>query len=137
MSQEDLPGMSRWTLSVEEAEAWLDEVVDEIPEALLRGLNGGIVFSEAVQPSPHGAGLYTLGQYFCEPMGLGRYIVLYYGSFVRVYGQRPPSVQKKELRKLLLHELTHHVESLAGVRDLEWKDEEFLRQYRGQNHETD
>ena len=116
----------RHTLTFDEAETWLSEVADEIPQELLEHLNGGIILLPDVVRSPHGAGLFTLGTYHNEPMGLGRYIVINYGSFVRVSGHQSVDEQKKALRQVLVHEVTHHIESLAGVRDLEVKDEIFL-----------
>jgi hypothetical protein len=81
-------------------------------------------------PSPHGQGLYILGAYHNEPFGLGRYITIYYGSFVRLYGRAPVPAQKKALADVLRHELTHHVEGLAGVRNLEVKDERFIEEFK-------
>jgi len=36
---------------------------------------------------------------------------------------------KKELEITLKHELTHHLESLAGERDLEKEDDRFMEDY--------
>ena len=36
---------------------------------------------------------------------------------------------KKELKRTLYHELTHHVESLAGDRSLEYEDDRFMADY--------
>ena len=123
MSDENRP------MSLDEAQDFLDTVADELPPAFFNGLNGGGVLVPDVVPSPHGPGLYTLGTYHNEPYGLGRYIRLNYGSFARVHGHRPLARQQDALRTLLRHELTHHIESLAGVRDLEVKDEQFLEEY--------
>lgn len=122
------------TLTFDEASDWLDQVADEIPPDLLNHLNGGIVLSRDVVRSPHGPGLFTLGTYNHDPMGLGRYIVIYYGSFRRVSGGQSVEEQKKALRQTLIHEVTHHIESLAGVRDLELKDELFLEDYHKNDH---
>lgn len=116
-------------MSIEEVEEWLCQVAEQLPEELFNQLNGGIVLQKEPLPSPKGKNLYILGTYHNEPFGLGRYITIYYGSFVKVHGGGILCQQKKALKHLLRHELTHHIESLAGVRDLEWKDEEFLRQY--------
>ncbi len=118
------------TMSFEEANAWLDEVADGIPEDIFRELNGGIVLLPAIKLSPEGPGLYTLGMYHYEPYGMGRYVSLYYGSFVQVYRGRGVEAQKQGLKEVLYHELTHHIESMAGVRDLEVKDEIFIAEYR-------
>ena len=68
--------------------------------------------------------------YHYEPYGMGRYVSLYYGSFVQVYRGRSVEAQKQGLKEVLYHELTHHIESMAGVRDLEVKDEIFIAEYR-------
>ena len=118
------------TMSFDEANDWLDEVAEGIPEDIFRELNGGIVLLPAICVSPEGPGLYTLGKYHYDPYGMGRYISLYYGSFVQVYAGRTPEAQKDGLKEVLYHELTHHIESMAGVRDLEVKDEIFIAEYR-------
>ena len=61
---------------------------------------------------------------------MGRYINLYYGSFSIVYGDLTDVELKEELYATLAHEFTHHVESLAGERGLELKDEAYLEQLR-------
>jgi len=75
---------------------------------------------------PNG-GLYTLGEYRRDQ--LGRYIVIYYGSICAVHGRASREVMKRHLKDLLSHELTHHLESLAGSRDLEVEDEMQLDEY--------
>ena len=57
-----------------------------------------------------------MGEY-CRQYHLGRFIVIYYGSFAQVYGHLPKEDLAKRLRKVLLHEFRHHLESLAGERD--------------------
>lgn len=117
------------TMTFEEAHDYLDEVAEKLPPAIFEQLNGGIVLQPELVRSPHGPGLFTMGMYHNDPYGLGRYIAIYYGSFVRVHGRAPRQQQEKALREVLHHELTHHIESLAGVRDLEVEDELFLEQY--------
>jgi hypothetical protein len=60
---------------------------------------------------------------------MGRYISIYYGSFKRVYGHLPKEELRKKLMKTLKHEFTHHLESMAGEKDLEIEDEKFIREY--------
>ncbi len=117
-------------LTFDEANAYLDEVADGIPPDIYKELNGGVVLLPDISLSREGPDLYTLGMYHYEPHGLGRYISLYYGSFVQVFRGRSVRAQKEGLRDVLYHELTHHIESLAGVRDLEVKDEQFMQEYR-------
>ncbi|MDR1001729.1 MAG: metallopeptidase family protein [Oscillospiraceae bacterium] len=61
---------------------------------------------------------------------LGRMITIYYGSFAAVYGYLTPEDLKKEIRRTLLHEFTHHLESLSGLSDLEVKDKIEMEQYK-------
>ena len=71
--------------------------------------------------------MYTLGEYRRDQ--LGRYIVIYYGSVCEVHGRASRERMKKHLKSLLSHELTHHLESMAGERDLEIQDEMDLDDY--------
>jgi hypothetical protein len=73
--------------------------------------------------------LYTLGEYH-HSYSMGRYITMYYGSFAVVYGHLSPEELKIRLRETLRHEFTHHLESLAGEKDLEIEDERQLARYR-------
>lgn len=41
-----------------------------------------------------------------------------------------------QIRKVLLHEFRHHLESLAGERDLELEDAAELTQYRARKAES-
>ncbi len=125
------------TLSIEEVENFLSEAMDELPQEMFNELNGGVVLVANVVRSPHGKGLFTLGTYHNEKHGMGRYIKINYGSFVRVYGKKSVETQKEELRKLLRHELTHHMESLAGVRTLEEKDARFIENFKTKKHKKD
>jgi len=107
----------------------LDEVAAEFPEEIFRDLNGGVSLLPETKLSdadPDG-GLFTLGEYRRDQ--LGRYIVIYYGSVRAVHGRESPDKVRESLRKLLAHELTHHLESLAGARDLEVEDEIELDEY--------
>ncbi len=105
--------------SYEEAGNVLDDLVDELPEAIFEKLNGGISFVEEARTSEDGR--YTLGTYFQNEMG--RYIELYYGSFVELYGEMDDELFTKRLKSTLHHELTHHIEGRAGDRSLERWDE--------------
>ncbi|MCL2708200.1 MAG: metallopeptidase family protein [Defluviitaleaceae bacterium] len=114
-------------------ERMLYEIIDELPEDLFRHLNGGVALVADAKFHEDSAGandLYVLGEYHHEPHGLGRYITIYYGSFISLHGRLRPDRQKDRLRRILLHEITHHMESLAGERGLERKDAERLMDYR-------
>jgi len=110
-------------LTFEEVGEILDVIADELPRELFRDLNGGILLlPEACQDSGDSAhDLYTMGEYVYDEMG--RYIVIYYGSFAALYKDSPPEKLRKELKETLIHEFTHHIESLAGECDLDIIDE--------------
>lgn len=114
-------------------EEMANRLYDEIPEALLQGLNGGILISEEVrQDDPDLPDVYIMGEYIDDPYGLGNYIVLYYGSFRKVLRDEPPEVWEDELWETMLHELRHHVELRAGVDDLDMEDLRQLEEFRRQ-----
>lgn len=108
----------------------LDEIAAEIPERLFQGLNGGVIFSEETKyhPESENGDLLIMGQYIQSVVG--KTIVLYYGSFMERFGFLPIEEVKKELRKTFFHEMTHHLETLAGENDLVLEDIEFMEKYR-------
>lgn len=112
--------------------ALCDEAAEGIPEELLRELHGGIALTEQVKlhaSSDPRKPLYVLGEYL-NSYHTGRHIMLHGGSIDRVYGQLSDEELKKELDRIIRHELTHHIESLSGVRTLEVYDEVRLKEYR-------
>ena len=115
--------------TIDEINEMLDEVAFELPEGIFGELNGGVsLLPEAkLSNSDPDGGLYTLGEYRRDQMG--RYIVIYYGSICAVYGHCTRGQMLENLRKLLAHELTHHLEALAGERDLEIQDEIDIENY--------
>ena len=115
--------------SIDEIHDILDEVALELPEELFMELNGGVSLLPETKhnAADRGGGLYTLGEYRQDQMG--RYIVLYYGSICAVHGGETREELRANLKKLLAHELTHHVESMAGERSLEIKDEIRINEY--------
>ena len=111
---------------------WLEEIAGEFPDAFFEELDGGIQLEEAALPDPDfpPGEMYIMGEY-CHDM-LGRYIVLYYGSFAALAQQENWRQEdwEDELYGTLAHEFTHHMEGRAGERGLEIQDEAFLEQYR-------
>jgi hypothetical protein len=109
----------------------LDELAAELPEQFYKELNGGILLLPETMLSPEAVDddLYTLGEYHYS-YSMGRYITIYYGSFDALYGHLSPGELKGRLRSTLRHEFTHHLESLAGEKDLETEDERQLARYR-------
>ena len=109
-----------------------DECVQKLPREFLEKLNGGVALTERVKKHPESdprQPLLILGEYRTDP-NLGRSIMLYGGSIIRAYGNLPEEKLKNELRRIIRHEFTHHIESLSGTRDLEIFDEISLDNYR-------
>lgn len=117
-------------VTIDEMESMLGELAAELPEEFYKELNGGIILLQEAKPHPEdrGSGLYIMGEYYSGG-SLGRYIAIYYGSFMRVYGRLPAEQLKVQLRKTLRHEFRHHLESLAGERGLEIEDEQYIARY--------
>ena len=78
--------------------------------------------------------LFILGEYHIDRY-LGRFIVLYYGSFAQCYGSCSEEEIQVQIRKVLLHEFRHHLESLAGERDLEIEDAVNVSQYKAKKRQ--
>ena len=122
---------NHFILTYNEVREYLDEIAEELPEDFYKYLNGGVLLQDTTQLSPHAhhQDLFTLGTYTNDPAGLGRYITIYYGSFEKICSGKSREKQKDILHEVLLHEFTHHFESLAGLKGLEVKDEQFLHSY--------
>lgn len=116
--------------TIDETEEILNEIAEELPKEFYRDLNGGIVLKEGIKwhPKRQADDLYILGEYRVAGP-LGRYIVIYYGSVVRSFGNGSRESFKQHLRKILKHEFRHHLESLAGENDLEIEDAIALAKY--------
>ena len=111
----------------------IDDIADELPEEFYIDLNGGINLLPDIKIHPDSnerGNLFIMGEYHYQPRGLGRYINIYYGSFMQVYAYLKPVEQKEKLRKILLHEFTHHLESLGGERTLAIRDYYELMKYK-------
>ena len=120
-------------MTFETAQEALSEFADALPEKIFEGLNGGIVLLPDVKMHPESINtdeLYILGQYRYEPYGLGRYITIYYGSLLHVWEGCTENEKLERLKEVLYHELTHHLENMAGDKSLEIQDEIDLDEYR-------
>lgn len=117
-------------ITIDEMQDMLEELIEEVPEAFFHGLNGGINLLPQRKVSPEGRNddLLVMGEYY-NNRDMGRFIVIYYGSFEQAFGGESTERIKEELRDTLFHEFTHHLEGLAGEYGLEIKDEEQLRDY--------
>lgn len=108
--------------SYDEAREVLADLIDELPDEIFRELNGGVMLMENAKISDDGT--YTMGTYFRDIMG--RHVEIYYGSFAELYGDMENGEFRDRLKNTLHHELTHHVENLAGDRSLERWDERHM-----------
>ena len=117
-------------MTIDEMQRMLEELIGEIPPELMRDLNGGVLLLPEAKLHEKSVDddYYILGEYFYGGP-LGRYIAIYYGSFMAVYGREPSRRVRARLLRTLRHELLHHIESLAGVRDLEEEDAVDLARY--------
>lgn len=117
-------------VSIDRMQEILEGLIDTLPEALFRELNGGVILLPNMKRNHRvpANDLYVLGEYH-RGGNMGRYIAIYYGSFRRVYGHLDEERLAERLLHTLKHEFTHHLESLAGERGLEIEDEAFLRAY--------
>ena len=119
------------TITIDRAQVLLEQIAETLPAELYKDLNGGILLLPQEKISPYAVGddLYILGEYQSGG-SMGRLIKIYYGSFEKLFGSLSEEEFKERLKKTLFHEFTHHLESLAGERDLEIKDERQLAAYR-------
>ena len=112
----------------------LDDLADAFPPVLFDGLNGGVnLLEDAVPDTEVPAGeMYILGEY-CDDL-LGKYINLYYGSFAALAKSEVWNADTwvDELRTTLAHELTHHLEALGGLHDLDDRDAAELAAWRAE-----
>ena len=118
-------------VTFDEVAAMLDEIADGLPEVFFKDLNGGVYLlpeSKMHKESRKNQPLYILGEFTCQGIA-GKCIYLYYGSFMEVYPHLAGSELKKELKDVLIHEFTHHLELLAGQNDLVIKDENKMKRY--------
>lgn len=113
-----------------------DSLSAGLPERLLEGLSGGIVIEErAMRRRDDPPGVYILGEYIADPW-LGPRVVLYYGSFLQLFGGEAEAVWAEELWTTIKHELRHHIEGQAGLRDLDLEDLLELEQMRRDEREA-
>ena len=116
-------------ISIDRFEEILSDLAEEIPQSFYEELNGGIVVEPGylLHPEDRNGTLYVMG----------KYIVMYYGSFKRAYRHMDEDELTEEMRKVLRHEFRHHVEGRAGVRDLEVWDAEQIAMYKEQQADNE
>ena len=88
-----------------------ESVLESLPAELMKKLNGGIL----VLPEKKEEGNYlVMGEYMEDPL-MGSSISLYYGSFAEDLKDADLEEWDEEIEDTIIHELRHHIESLAGV----------------------
>ena len=125
-------------ISLEEYKRIVSELMDELPEEFFRDLTGGVIVSNAlvIPDYAHGNDLCTMGLY--KVFSGVRQIIMYKGSFDRVYPQADAEEARTILRGVLRHEFRHHLEFLSGIHDsssLEAEDEREKRAYLARHAE--
>lgn len=119
-------------IGIKEYKKIVSELLDELPEEFFRELSGGVIVSGAAVIPDYARenDLYTLGLY--HVFSGVRQIILYKGSFDRLYPQADADEARKILRGILRHEFRHHLEFLSGIHgpsSLEAEDERDKRAY--------
>lgn len=123
-------------LDFERAGDMLDAIAEKLPKGIFDGLNGGVAWlPDTVTDPEFDDEVYIMGEFCCDQMG--RYINLYYGSFAAMAEEEGWTQEdwERELRETLHHELTHHIEGLAGDRSLDRQDEQWQREERARRRE--
>lgn len=121
--------MLECALTFEDIASILDDIVDnDFPREYYRGLNGGIylVPEEKHNPKIPSKHYFVLGEYRRSPI-YGRSIYVFYGSFVQLYRHVSKTQARVLLKRVIAHELQHHLEGLAGECDLEIEDERYVQ----------
>ena len=117
--------------TIDQVHDMLDKIATEIPAEFFDNLNEGVVLLEEYKIHPESRSsdtLYIMGEY-CRSV-TGRNIKIYYGSFKNIYREISYDALYENLKHTLLHEFTHHLESLAGERGLESQDHTDMKKYR-------
>jgi hypothetical protein len=126
-------------ISIEEMQSMLDDIAGEFPAEFFEELNGGIILLPEVKRHEKSIGddLFVLGEYN-RGGSMGRYITIYYGSFIKVYGHLAGDRIREKLRSTVRHEFRHHIESLAGTNDLDRIDRKYIADYQtGRDYEDE
>lgn len=124
--------------SFEQVGALLDDLYEQFPPALFEGLNGGVcLLPDTVTDPELKQTTYIMGEYCTDPL-LGNDIKLYYGSFAALAQEEDWTEEdwEEELAITLSHELTHHVEGLAGLGDLDLRDAMEMEEWREQEQSS-
>ena len=127
-------------ISTEEYSQIISELLDELPKEFFEELSGGVIVSDAAVIPDYARenDIYTMGQYQISA-GM-RQIVMFKGSFDKLYPQADAEEARELLRGFLRHEFRHHLESLAGIHNsssLEAEDRRAKEDYLARHEKWD
>ena len=119
------------------------DVWEEIPGRFRAGVDGLIV-DQGAKPHSDDPDIFTMGECVTEefpsdyggPDTIRSAVVLYYGSFRAVAEADDAFDWREEIRDTLLHELQHHLESLAtedSLEDVDYAVDENFKRMRGES----
>lgn len=117
-------------VTIDEAQDMLNDIAEALPPEFYVGLNGGILLlpDEKMSPYAKNDDLFILGEYVRSNI-MGRSIYIYYGSFARMFAHMDKEAFREKLEHTLVHEFTHHIESMAGESGLEKWDAARINDY--------
>ena len=115
----------------------ISELMDELPDEFFRDLTGGVIVSEALVIADYARNndVFVLGHY--QVSAGVRQIVMFKGSFDRVYPNADTGKAREVLRGILRHEFRHHLEFLSGIHNsssLQAEDEREKQAYLAANN---
>ena len=110
----------------------LTEVCEELPDEFFDELHRGVLLDEGIKYSPYAENgdLVIMGQYHSSMYG--NQVIIYYGSFERLYSHLDEEALKQKIREVVRHEFRHHLEFRGGIHghdSLEHEDAVNLRRY--------
>jgi hypothetical protein len=122
-------------ITIEEMEEMLEKIAAGLPEDFFRELNGGIILlpESKLHQKSVGNDLFILGEYRRD-VNLGKYIAIFYGSFMRVYGHLSLPEFMEKLESTVKHEFRHHLEYMAGEYGLEVEDARRIAEYQSRKN---
>lgn len=95
-----------------------EKMIENLPPKLFEKLNGGV---NVVRRKKEDGEYILMGEYVEDPI-MGNTVYLYYGTFAEELKGAKRSEWVEEIEETLLHELRHHIESLAGVDYLSFEE---------------
>lgn len=131
-------------LTFEEFQEKVRLAFEEIPPEFRERVEGPVVVRDARRHKDL-RGMLTLGECIHAPDFAGggelsSTVVLYYGSFEELAHRDPSFDVEAEIVETVRHEVQHHVEDAAahaGLRDLDWAEEENQKRKDGADHAID